>query len=168
MSASLVFDIYMKEEIIESKVDINSLFEKGYKYCQNMWQCATMTDEGSFLKKMLTNDSPGESCKDFLDEMNELLQKKFFQDEAYSCGECMCFDNDHMSAVMSFVFLLGLFHIVLEYCVQHKGDTITKYQIHVDLLSKCFKLLRGITACNGKVSFIDHFLSFQINIIGSK
>ena len=103
MSASLLFDIYMKEQIVKSKNDIRSLFREEHVYQEGMWKCATMTDKELLLKKMLTkqlNDS--KNCSDFLNRMANLcvndsdksMPYESFQKEAHCSGEYILEHND--------------------------------------------------------------------------
>ena len=94
MSASLLFDIYMKEQNIESKIKIHSFLEDNYAYCSKMWQRATMTDEDLLLGKMLAKHSnKSRNCASFLDTMTTYCMRndapyRSFQIEAYHSGEC--------------------------------------------------------------------------------
>ena len=148
MSAWLLFEIYTKE---------NSYSTELKKDLKEKWQLFKMTEENSLLRKILTSSLDADS----IEKLNELAdscinvddkakvpkQNLEEQTEAFESGK---FLNNNV--ILSNAGT-GLFHIILEYSVQHRAET--------EVLKSCFKLLQGICASNKKVFKIIRFSPLQ-------
>ncbi|XP_019860382.1 PREDICTED: uncharacterized protein LOC109588689 [Amphimedon queenslandica] len=138
MSASLLFDICMKEQIIDKNKPIFA------NYKENV--VPMKSEELELIKKMLLMQLNEKDREDLI----KFLTGFYSQDKS---KPNVAVNN------LKFVYNSGLFHIILEYTLKHNTYSIFYKQ---EVISCCFELLQGLAASSEKVrnEMFRYFLNF--------